>query len=118
MPNIKLKNQSGNDVTYNNVDKIIVPNSDGGTTEYSSGGGVETCTLTISAMGPPGFPTSPLWISTPEGPYRPTNYGTYTVLKNSLIYKKEGYSFSNIGITILFQGELAKVDGDCAVYTE
>ena len=29
MPNIKLKNQTGTEITYNNVDVISIPHADG-----------------------------------------------------------------------------------------
>lgn len=116
MADIKLKDRQGDEQTYGSVSKILVQKADGsGYEEYGSGGG-ETCTLTVGNLGPPGFPSASLYITTISGVVRVYDYGTYEIIKNSMIYKApSAFSFVK-GITV-FSSEIGQVISDCEVDT-
>lgn len=68
------------DAGYDALSKVNV------TVNVSGGGGVETCTLTITTMEEPGGDNdSCVYATTPDGAQTYYDAGTYTILKNSVL---------------------------------
>lgn len=82
-----------------------------------SGGGGETCTLTVTNEGPPFWPGGLLCITTPTGVIRINDFGAYEIVKGTLVYKTSSTFTFESGIHAL-STEVGEVISDCVIGTQ